>query len=452
MSFSTSLSKYSTAPINQPERIFIIDSLRGIAVLGILLMNISGFGIPSVINEDPSLLNETGLNYYCWYIFGHGIFEGSFRSIFSMLFGAGTIIFISRLEKRTEGQIPTEMYVRRQLWLLLFGLFNAFILLWYGDILFHYAICGVVLIAFRSMPARHLLIASVVCLLLLTVRSNIDFYKDKKVIERGELVETKDTTKTKLSYNQKAMLSAMEALKIKSGQAAKKEKLEEELKQYRSSYSNLYTFQSNRSLDAETYGMYYFHFFDVLVFMFLGMAFFKLGILQGEAKTSVYAWMAAIGLLIGLPLSRLYLQPFMEFHFNTFEVLKQRSFEFYELQRFIRAIGVYGLMMLIYKSGMINWLFVLLQPVGQMAFTNYLSQSLLCGLFFYGVGFGMFGKLQRFELYYVVVIVWFIQIAVSNIWLRYFRFGPFEWLWRSLTYWKIQPFKKVVAAKTILTN
>jgi len=295
MSLNASLSKYSTTPINQPERIFIIDSLRGIAVLGILLINISGFGLPSVINEDPSLLNETGLNYYCWYIFGHGVFEGSFRSIFSMLFGAGTIIFISRLEKRTEGQIPTEMYVRRQLWLLLFGLLNAFILLWYGDILFHYAICGMLLIAFRSLPARHLLIASVVCLLLLTVRSNIDFYKDKKVIERGQAVETMNTTKTKLTYNQKVMLAAMEALKNKSSLAAKKEKIEDELKQYRSSYSKLYTFQSNRSLDAETYGMYYFHFFDVLVFMFLGMAFFKLGILQGEVKTSVYAWMAAMG-------------------------------------------------------------------------------------------------------------------------------------------------------------
>jgi uncharacterized protein len=84
-----------------------------------------------------------------------------------------------------------------------------------------------------------------------------------------------------------------------------------------------------------------------------------------------------------------------------------------------------------------------MQPVGQMAFTNYLSQSFMCGLFFYGSGLGKFARLQRYELYYVVVIVWLIQIVWSHLWLRYFRFGPMEWLWRSLTYWKLQPFRKV---------
>ena len=85
----------------------------------------------------------------------------------------------------------------------------------------------------------------------------------------------------------------------------------------------------------------------------------------------------------------------------------------------------------------------MMRPVGQMAFTNYLMQSLLVGLFFYGIGFGMFGKLQRFEIYYVVAATWILQIIWSHIWLKYFRFGPLEWCWRSLTYWKLQPFKKI---------
>ena len=83
-----------------------------------------------------------------------------------------------------------------------------------------------------------------------------------------------------------------------------------------------------------------------------------------------------------------------------------------------------------------------MRPVGQMAFTNYLMQSIICGLIFYGAGFGLFGKLQRYELYYVVAGVWVFEIVFSHIWLRYFRFGPFEGLWRSLTYWKAQPMKK----------
>jgi uncharacterized protein len=98
--------------------------------------------------------------------------------------------------------------------------------------------------------------------------------------------------------------------------------------------------------------------------------------------------------------------------------------------------------MLLYKSGLFNWFFAMMRPVGQMAFTNYLMQSLCVGLIFYGVGLGLFGKLQRYEIYFVVFAVWTVQIIYSHIWLRYFRFGPLEWAWRSLTYWELQPMKK----------
>jgi uncharacterized protein len=98
--------------------------------------------------------------------------------------------------------------------------------------------------------------------------------------------------------------------------------------------------------------------------------------------------------------------------------------------------------MVLYKTGWFKWLFAIVRPVGQMAFTNYLMQSLICGIIFYGIGFGLYGQLQRYELYYVVGFIWIFQIVASNIWLRYYRFGPMEWLWRSFTYWKRQPFKK----------
>jgi uncharacterized protein len=98
--------------------------------------------------------------------------------------------------------------------------------------------------------------------------------------------------------------------------------------------------------------------------------------------------------------------------------------------------------MLLYKSGLFKWLFALLRPVGQMAFTNYLLQSLICAFIFYGFGFGLFGQLQRYEVYLVVAAIWGFQIMISHLWLRYFLFGPFEWLWRSLTYWRKQKMVK----------
>jgi uncharacterized protein len=152
--------------------------------------------------------------------------------------------------------------------------------------------------------------------------------------------------------------------------------------------------------------------------------------------------MCIVGLGAGLTISYFRLQQMVDAKFNWYEYTKQVSFASYELSRTFRSIGILGLIMLLYKSGWVKWLFALMRPVGQMAFTNYLMQSLLCGLFFYGIGFGMYGKLQRHEIYYVLAAVWAIQIVYSHIWLHYFRFGPMEWAWRSLTYWKKQPFRK----------
>ena len=122
--------------------------------------------------------------------------------------------------------------------------------------------------------------------------------------------------------------------------------------------------------------------------------------------------------------------------------MKKVHFQMYELSRTLRSLGLFGLIMLLYKSGWFNWLFKLMQPVGQMAFTNYLMQSFMSNLFFLGIGFGMMGKLERHEIYYVVFGIWLIEIIWSHAWLRFYRFGPLEWCWRSLTYWKLQPIKK----------
>lgn len=434
----------SVAPLAQSERIIILDSLRGIAVLGILLMNIPGFGVAHSAIFDYSLMEGGWWNYFVWYVFGPGVFEGSMRAIFSMLFGAGVIIFISRLEKRTTGVLPAELFIRRQLWLLVFGLFNAFILLWFWDILYHYAICGIILLAFRRLKPLHLVICAGVCLVLITARENLNLYKEKNIISKGERVAMIDTTKTELTDDQKEALKKMQEKKDESKPETKKEEMVEELEKIKGSYAELYEARSKMSAKGETKAMYYFLIWDVLLFMFLGMAFFKLGILQGEAKTKWYAWMAIIGLGVGLPLSWLFMHLEVRLNWNWYEITKQRGFAFYEIQRLVHSIGIFGLIMLMYKSGWFKWLFKLMRPVGQMAFTNYLMQSLICGLIFYGVGFGLFGKLQRYELYYVVAAVWVAEIIWSHLWLRYFRFGPLEWLWRSLTYWKKQPFKKSV--------
>lgn len=432
------------APVDQSERIVLIDSLRGIAILGILLMNIPGFGLPSpAAYGDLVVMNEMGtINQQTWFTVDW-VLEGSQRALFSMLFGAGIILFISRQEKKIDGLWPADYFFRRQLWLLLFGLFNAFVLLWFWDILFQYACCGMILFTFRRWKPKALIIAAGVCLILMTVRENVDFYREKNAIRKGELVAAIDTTKVKLTEIQQEELGAMTELKEKASVEGRKKEMEKSLRSVKGDVASLYKYQSERSFFMETI-FFYLNIWDLFLFMFLGMAFFKNGILTGKASVKWYWWMFIVGLGAGLVMSWFRLQPLLTHAFNKYEYTRSNSFEFYEISRTFRAIGFFGLIMLMYKSGWFKWLFSLMRPVGQMAFTNYLMQSLICGLIFYGVGFGLFGKLHRYELYYVVAAVWVAEIIWSHLWLRYFRYGPLEWLWRSLTYWKKQPFKKSV--------
>jgi uncharacterized protein len=438
----------AAAPVSQSERIVIIDSLRGIALLGILLMNIPYFGLPDPAADNLTVLHEMGtMNQTAWYIINL-VFDGTQRAIFSMLFGAGVILFISRLEKRTEGMMPAEYFIRRQLWLLVFGLFNAFVLLWSGDILFEYAIMGIIVFAFRRLQPKHLLIAAGVCLLLMTARENRGFYNQKNIISKGEAIAKMDTTKIKLTEQQKDDLGAMNSLKERGDSTGMQKEMKKNLSQIRGSYSEIYENVSTLGTRFEFEYTYY-GLWDILVFMFIGMAFFKTGVLTGSSPVKVYWWLFITGAGVGLLLTYFKLQPFLHYQFNRFEYIKKVGFQFDQVARVFRSLGMFGFIMLLYKSGWFKWLFALMRPVGQMAFTNYLMQSFLCGLYFYGIGFGMYGKLQRYEIYYVVAVVWIVEIIWSHIWLRYFRFGPLEWLWRSLTYWKKQPLKRLTATETM---
>jgi uncharacterized protein len=430
------------APVGQQERIIILDSLRGIAILGILLMNIPGFALPAPAhNGDLTILNELGtLNEKVWY-FIEMTFAGTQRALFSILFGAGMILFISGKEKKVEGLMPAEYYFRRQLWLLVFGLFNAFVLLWFWDILFLYAICGMIIFAFRRLSPKALIIAAVVCLVFQTVRDNVDFFREKNSIAKGEFIAKLDTTVQKLTPEQLADLTAMTNLKEKYSYESKKKEAEKSVRMIGGDYAALYDYQSERSFRGEIY-FTYFGLWDVLIFMFLGMAFFKTGILTGEAPARTYWMLFAVGMGLGTILTWYRLKGIAGFNFNQYEIVKNVPMDTYELVRTVRSIGIFAGTMLLYKSGLFKWFFAMMRPVGQMAFTNYLAQSFLVGLFFYGIGFGMFGKLERYEIYYVVAATWALQIIWSHIWLRYFRFGPLEWVWRSLTYWEIQPMKK----------
>ncbi|MFC0183190.1 uncharacterized protein SAMN04515674_105163 [Pseudarcicella hirudinis] len=428
-------------PIEKTERIQSIDMIRGVALLGILLMNIESFGYFHEYVENPVIYGGTsGINYWVWWVITV-VFEGKMRGLFSMLFGASVILLTSK--KETEGLSVADVYYRRLLWLLVFGLINAYILLWPGDILYAYAICGLFLFPFRKMKPVYLIICGVLFLCKDVVQSQMEFQERKEL--RREYVETQKLQKTgkKLSEKQKQSVQKWEEFEKSTRFDPKKIKENDAL--MLSGYGTIFGFCFKLNQELQSSEFYNETFWDCIGMMLIGMGLMKIGVFSGKLKTKEYLWLMLIGYGIGIPMG--IFVAFQELSFfrdavafidlNTIDTVSAT----YEPRRLFITAGHVGLLMLIFKSGWFKGFAKVLSSVGQMAFTNYLMQSVLCTLFFYGYGLGYFGKLQRYELYLVVLSVWIIQLIWSNIWLRNFRLGPLEWLWKSLTYARKQPIR-----------
>ncbi|MHC4306602.1 MAG: DUF418 domain-containing protein, partial [Planctomycetota bacterium] len=173
----------------------------------------------------------------------------------------------------------------------------------------------------------------------------------------------------------------------------------------------------------------------------IGMALYKLGVFSAARSKGFYAALVAIGALVGIPVIMYGASRNLEAGWDV-----RYSFYFGGLYNFwasiLVALGWVGLVMLLCKSTILGRAKRVLAAVGQMALTNYLMQTIICTTIFYGHGFGRFGHFERTDQILVVLGVWIVQLIWSPIWMHYFRFGPFEWLWRSLTYLKPQPMQR----------
>jgi uncharacterized protein len=429
-------------PVQQNERIAIIDAIRGVALLGILLMNIPYFGMPHQIGFNLNVRNEySGINYYTWWIV-NTFFEGTMRGLFSILFGAGSILLLSRLEKKNSVLSAADVYYRRLIWLLIFGLFNAFILLWPGDILYSYALCGLFLFPFRNLKSKWLLIFAFAFILMADFRGTLDFYGAKEKRVKGEQALALEKQKVKLTEEQEESKKKWEGMKERMKTENIQKEAEKEKKKVQQGYFKVMEYYKDINVKIESSSFYDSYFWDVMGFLFLGMALFKMGVVTGEKSTKYYLVLLFVGYIVGIGLAYFMNRTFVSSKFDFTLIADKMKVSMYQIKRLFLSMGHIGLLMTLYKTNLFNWLFKWLSKVGQMAFTNYLSQSIICTLIFYGYGLRWFGYVQRYQLYLIVFGVWIFQIIFSNIWLHYFKFGPFEWAWRSLTYWKKQPFKK----------
>ncbi len=423
----------------QQERISIIDSLRGMALLGILMMNIPYFSTPYNAGFDLSVRNEfSGPDYWSWWAV-YGLFEGTMRGTFSMLFGAGCLLLLERLQSKHTGLYPADIYYRRLLILIGFGLFNAFILNWPGDILFSYGVCGLFLFPFRKLKPVSLVMMGTAFLIVATLFATM---RSRELIDKkqdGLAAIALEKKGTKLTEEQKGEKEAWEKYLDNRKPEAKTKKFEEIKADMHGGYFEIMGNMAAWNIKFETFKLYTEFFWDAMGFFFFGMALFKWQVLTGKKSVQFYLIMALLGLGIGLPLSFYGLRTVVDLNFDFASIAETFPIPFYQLRRLLVTLGNIGLFMAFYRLGWFGIVFKWLSRVGQMAFSNYLTQSVICSLIFYGYGLGYFGELARHQTYYVVGAIWLFQIILSNIWLHYFRFGYFEWVWRSLTYGKKQP-------------
>jgi len=411
-------------------RLESLDFIRGCALFGILIMNIVGMGLGPAYDNPTVMGGDTGVDLWTWFIVNVG-FEGTQRGLFSILFGAGVILFTSRPDS-------TDAYFRRNLWLIAFGLFNAWVLLWGGDILYFYGLTALFLFAFRNLPGKKLLGLGVAAFVLGAAWSGLETYNMLNLHNRAVAAET-----VPVAQRNSEQKKTVEEWKEQSRGSPPADVVARLKRENQSGYFSALVVRAPRISEAESWDAYR-YFFDIFGMMMIGMALFKLGILTLEARTRTYLAMMVGGYAIGMPLNIYEANWLMSHGFSG--LARHQADITYDLARLAQTMGHLGLLGLFLKSGAFAWFRRSMAAVGRMALTNYLSHSLVALIIF--VWLGYWGRLERHQLYYIVFAIWAVQIVISPIWLKHFHFGPVEWLWRYLTYGSPPPFRREAPAST----
>lgn len=433
-------AKEETAPLGPPlepirsfERYDSLDVLRGVAVLGILAMNIYFFGLPGAAYSNPTVYGGSrGADLATWVV-THLFFEVKFMTIFSALFGAGLVVMFQRAEARRQSL--AKIYYRRILWLLVFGLIHAYGL-WSGDILVAYAIAGLLIFLFRRRSPRTLIMTACLVLLIPPIVSiGFGMFVQKMQAAKSEIAVLAAAGETP-SEDQQKLAEWWEEMRPYFDPTP--QEIEDELEIHRDGYPGIVRYRAPQVLMGQTIAFAFFVMWRVGAVMLLGMALMKLGVFSASRSQRFYRRCVLWGYGLGLPLVVLSAWDLVRANWAMPHTIQVAS-HFNYFGSLAVALGHVGLVMLVCQNQAVANLRRRLAAVGRMAFSNYILQSTICTTVFYGYGLGLFGKLNRFPLMIFVVAIWLLQLWLSPWWLTRFRYGPLEWLWRTLTYGRRQP-------------
>lgn len=409
------LDEAEAQPIAEKERIVSLDVLRGVAVLGILVMNIQYFAtIPEAYGNPTAYGDLAGASFWIWFV-EHVFADEKFMTIFSMLFGAGIFIMTSHVE--AAGKASRPLHYRRMAWLIVFGCMHAY-LIWSGDILFTYGVCGMLAYLFRKMSPKRLLVIGLGLIAVAVIFDALFYY----VVHHQQTAAEYQATR--------------EDIWAPSAEAVQKT-----IAAFRGNWLDQMKARIRDSVQMQTGVLIAYSLWRVTGAMLWGMALFKLGVFSAALPRSFYWKLVAVALFIGVPVicfgTSLDVAHGWSFDFSFFI-----GSQFNYWASLLVALGWVGAVMLAFKTAWLNPVTRRLAAAGRMAFSNYILETLICTTIFYGHGFGLYGKVDRALQLPIVFGVWAVILIVSPIWFRHFYFGPLEWLWRSLTYRQLEPFKR----------
>ena len=435
-------------PVHESERIATLDVLRGFAILGILIPNIFFFGMPLTASLDTSTLPEEGLASTIAWAFMKIFAEFKFVSLFSLLFGVGMIVQMNRAG--AKGAAFGPIYLRRLLLLGGIGLFHA-LFIWYGDILFVYAMIGFAVFFLRELPARKLLIGGLALLILSVILAAGCLGIGAYAATMGENQRAAQIEDDHEAADAPASISPgaeddrwerfINAFSSMSGEPGDLNFAEAERVAYgEGPFAATMIMRGVTWLFMLVFAALSGFAFRVIGMFLIGAALMKLGFFS-DRFASTHRRLLLIALPFGLLLE-----------FTAFGLAAATGFQnalivtageiLHQFASIFVCFGYLGAIAVIVRAGAFGWLQTGLAAVGRTALSNYLAQSVIVTSIMYWWGLGQFGHFSRAELLGLAAIIFTVQVVFSVLWLKTFRFGPVEWLWRSMTYLRLQPLRR----------
>lgn len=391
-------------------RVASLDLLRGVAILGILPMNIVAFGMIAMAYQNPTAMGPTDpASMWAWRI-THLLFDQRFMTIFCVMFGAGIALLGERPTR--PGVSPAERHYRRMAWLLAIGMVHAYGI-WYGDILANYAVCAMIIWPLRRLASAWLCTIAAALLMV-------------PPLMMGAL-------SLLLGFVPEDMLP-----KIMATWTPPPEAVTEEIAAMRGGWLQQMPVRAANAALMQFGIFFMWSLWRTTALMMLGIVLYRSGFLSALWRTRTYALLAILATAVGLSLTGVGIVLAERVEFTGVSMITTWMNWNYFGSLF-GALGWASAIMLLAHAARPAWLLGPLEAVGRTSLSNYLLQSLICTLIFYGHGLGWFGHLDRVQLWGVVLAVWALQITLTLLWLRIASVGPVEWAWRSLAAWTPLP-------------